>query len=130
MIDVMMSLLIIFMVIQPGLRRGLDVQLPATTEPTASDERARDQLVLQVGSGPAFALNGIPVSHAQLGTRLREVFRTRARKVLFVRGGEDVAYRDVVAAIDSARGAGVEVIGLVPRSPPPGGSGAVSARAR
>jgi biopolymer transport protein ExbD len=35
--------------------------------------------------------------------------------VLFVEGAEDATYEDVVAAVDMARGAGIRVIGLVPR---------------
>jgi biopolymer transport protein ExbD len=36
--------------------------------------------------------------------------------VLFVKGAEDIRYGDVVRAVDAARGAGIEVVGLVPRA--------------
>jgi biopolymer transport protein ExbD len=39
-----------------------------------------------------------------------------SRAAVFVKGAEELAYGDVVRAMDAARGAGIEVIGLVPRA--------------
>ncbi len=116
MIDVMMSLLIIFLVIQPALRKGLDVQLPATDPPTTATTETLDQLVLEVTPGPRYALNAVAVETPALGRTIREVFAKRVRRVLFVKGTTGVSYGDVMTAVDSARGAGVSVIGLVPRT--------------
>jgi biopolymer transport protein ExbD len=116
MIDVMMSLLIIFLVIQPAMRKGLDLQVP-TTDAAAGAQAPPDRLVLEVQPGPRFVLNAIPIPAERLGAGLREVFSSRARRVLFVKGGAGVRYADVLAAVDSARGAGVSVVGLVPRAP-------------
>jgi len=120
MVDVLLCLLILVMVIQPGLLKGLDVQVPP---PEAAGEMkanaARDQIVLQVGPGPAYSLNQAGVSTDQLEERIREVFKDRTRKVLFIKGTEDVSYAEVIRAIDVARGAGVRVIGLVPREQEP-----------
>ena len=119
MVDVLLCLLILVMVIQPGLLKGLDIQVPP---PEAAGEMkataARDQLVLQVRPGPAYALNEVEVPEAQLDQRIRDVFRDRPRKVLFVKGTEDVSYAEVIRAVDVARGAGVRVVGLVPRERP------------
>lgn len=112
MIDVLLVLLIIFMVIQPTLQKGLEVQVPPVEESTS--EASPDQIILEVRKGGAYAINQIPVS-GSLEARIRQVFAKRPRKVLFIRGGDDLAYGDVVHAIDAARGAGIEVVGLVPR---------------
>ena len=110
MIDVLMVLLIIFMVIVPTSRRALDVQLP-------SDVGSADggAIVLEVGPGGRLALNRAPVPVAALGARLRAVYAGRPNKLVTVRGDGRARYEEVVAAIDSARGAGVRVISLDPR---------------
>jgi len=115
MIDVMMSLLIIFLVIQPAMRKGLSVQLP-TTDLAVAAEASIDQLVLEVRPGPTYFLNAESVPAAQLGTQLHDVFAARERRVLFVKAGGGVSWADVLSAVDSARGAGVTVVGLVPRT--------------
>lgn len=113
MIDVLLVLLIIFMVIQPTLQKGLEVQVPPIEERTTAQE-SPDQIILEVRKGGAYAINQIPVT-GSLSERIKQVFANRPRKVLFIKGGEELAYGDVVRAIDAARGAGIEVVGLVPR---------------
>jgi biopolymer transport protein TolR len=114
MIDVLLVLLIIFMVIQPTLQKGIEVQVPPVEERT-TDEAPLDQITLEIRTGPAYLINGTAVAAAELRGQLRGIFADRPRKVLFVKGSEDVRYGDVVNAVDAARGAGIEVVGLVPR---------------
>ena len=117
MVDVLLCLLIFTMVIQPGLLKGVDVQVPApdSTSTAAADTRNRDQIILHVAAGPVYSINHEPVAAGDLEATIRQVFHDRRRKVLFVEGAEDAVYADVVAAVDMARGAGIRVIGLVPR---------------
>ena len=111
MIDVLMVLLIIFMVIVPMSRRSVDVRLPAP----GLGEGVPGVIVLEVGAGGRLALNQQPLSPALLGARLRAVYGGRRDKSIIVHGEGGALYQDVVAAIDSARGAGVRVVGLDPR---------------
>ena len=48
-----------------------------------------------------------------LGDELREIFKTRAERVMFVRGAPTLDYRDVAVVIDIGKGAGVDKIGLL-----------------
>ncbi|HEY6061857.1 MAG TPA: biopolymer transporter ExbD [Gemmatimonadales bacterium] len=117
MVDVLLCLLILQMVIQPGLQKGLDLQLPLSERTEmASGTVARDQIVLRVAAGPAYALNEQAVPVADLERTLRDVFRDRPRKVLFVDAAEDITYEEVIRVVDAARGAGLAVVGLVPRA--------------
>jgi biopolymer transport protein ExbD len=102
------------------LLKGVDVQVPApdSTSTAAADTRNRDQIILHVASGPVYTINHEPVATGDLEATIRQVFHDRRRKVLFVEGAEDAVYADVVAAVDMARGAGIRVIGLVPRERP------------
>ena len=114
MIDVLLVLLIIFMVVQQGMQRGVAVQVPpASTSVPGSPE----QFVLEVRPGPEYLLNLQPIEPALLEARLREVFAPRARRVVFVKGAEGLSYGQVVHALDAARSAGVDVVGVVPRTP-------------
>jgi biopolymer transport protein TolR len=114
MIDVLLVLLIIFMVIQPTLQKGIEVQVPPVEE--RPSESTPDQITLEIRAGPDYMINGIPVPAAELRAQIRGIFADRPRKVLFVKGAEDIVYGDVVRAVDAARGAGIDVVGLVPRS--------------
>jgi biopolymer transport protein ExbD len=115
MIDVLLVLLIIFMVVQQGLQRGLSVQVPPTESQSQAEAQTVDQIVLDIRDGGEFFLNQEPIAAENLENRLREVFAPRPRKVIFVKGSENLTYGQVIRAVDATRAAGIEVVGLVPR---------------
>ncbi len=114
MIDIMLVLLIIFMVLQVGRQVGLSLQVPPIRSEAPTE--SLDQIVLEVSNQNLFLLNAEPIQRANLENRLRQVYTGRTRKVIFVKGTETVDYGSVIFAVDAARAAGVEVVGLVPRS--------------
>jgi len=44
---------------------------------------------------------------------LQDIFKTRAEKVVFVKAADDLEFLHVARAIDIAKGAGVDKIGLI-----------------
>jgi biopolymer transport protein TolR len=121
MIDVLLVLLVIFMVLQQGLTRGVSVQVPPPeTEHRVGPQRTAD-IVLAVEPGGRYWLNNLAIASGRLRETLAEVYAERPRKVLFVKGSEALTYGEVVAAVDAARSAGVVVVGLVPRATGTGG---------
>jgi biopolymer transport protein TolR len=117
MIDVLLVLLIIFMVVQQGLQRGISVQIPPPPDETETAQRPPDdqQIVLQVEPGPQYLINSLPVAATELRGKITEIYANRPRKVIFVKGAENMTYGDVIFAVDAARAGGVTVVGLVPR---------------
>ncbi len=117
MIDVLLVLLIIFMVVQQGLQRGLSVQVPPPKEKEEIAQKPPDdqQIVLEVEPGPKYFVNRTEVPAENLENFLRETFATRARKVIFVKGAADLAYGEVVRAVDASRAADITLVGLVPK---------------
>jgi biopolymer transport protein ExbD len=117
MIDVLLVLLIIFMVVQQGLQKGISMQVPPPKDKdeVAQKSNPEDQIVLEVNPGPVYAINRQPVTYEALETTIRDIYANRPRKVIFVKGAENVTYADVVHAVDASRAAGVDIVGLVPR---------------
>jgi biopolymer transport protein ExbD len=117
MIDVLLVLLIIFMVVQQGLQRGLSVQVPPPKEKEEISQKPPDdeQIVLEIKPGPSYLVNRQPVEAANLESFLRDVFAQRARKVIFVKGEENMTYGDIIRAVDASRAADITIVGLVPR---------------
>ena len=109
MLDVLLVLLVIFMA-SVQVRRAMDVQLPV---PCVGACRGDDTpIVLEVLPGHMYRLNSAPLSAADLPARLQAVYAGRPDKVLQVAGARDAIYQDVIGAMDVARAAGVQVIGL------------------
>jgi biopolymer transport protein TolR len=119
MIDVLLVLLIIFMAALPTMRKAIDVQLPDPNPSVQPANANSTQIVLEVNPGGEYFINSKPVTRATLDAELRAVYDGRPDKVLFVKGSPEVAYGDVVDAMDVARGAGVKVIGVPPKDTAP-----------
>jgi biopolymer transport protein TolR len=120
LIDVMLVLLIIFMVVTPLAQRGLDIALPApdTNKPNEPQRAPGNEVVLSVEDTPeggsVMSINKNPVTNAEeLEQKLRDIYQTRSDKTIFVRGSGKVPYAKIVEAMDAARGAGVERIGII-----------------
>jgi biopolymer transport protein ExbD len=120
LIDVLLVLLIIFMVITPLTPKGLDALVPqppppnAKTPPPAADRTIVVQVLKGGGGGkPALKINQDDVTWGNLQGRLEEIFKTRAEKVMFVKGDTDLEFADVAQVIDIAHAAGVEKVGLI-----------------
>lgn len=114
MIDVLLVLLIIFMVITPLTPKGLDALVPQPPPPgmQAQDDNIRTVVIVLNRDG-SMQINQDPVDEANLGTRLSDIFKTRAERVVFVKGDPDLEFQRVARAIDIAKGAGLDKIGLM-----------------
>lgn len=114
LIDVLLVLLIIFMVITPLTPKGLDALVPQP--PPDKQQVPPDQdrtVVIIIDKDRKMMINTEPTDTTRLGERLLEVFKTRAEKVVFVKGDPSLEFKDVAQAIDIAKGAGIDKIGLM-----------------
>jgi biopolymer transport protein TolR len=119
LIDVLLVLLIIFMVITPLTPHGLEALVPQPPPPNQKPQEDNRTIVVQViqeknGGRPTLKINQDDVSWNDLGTKLTDVFKTRAERVMFVRGDDDVEFQDVAKVIDIAKGTQViDRVGLL-----------------
>jgi len=115
LIDVLLVLLIIFMVITPLTPKGLDALVPQPPPPNAPPPPPNQDrtVVIIIAKDKSMMINTEPVTVEKLGPRLMEVFKTRAERVVFVKGDPDLEFQEVAKAIDIAKGAGIDKVGLM-----------------
>jgi biopolymer transport protein TolR len=117
LIDVLLVLLIIFMVITPLTPKGLEALVPQPPPPHQPETQTDRTVVVQVideNGKIKYRINQEDVELANLQTRLTDIFKTRAERVMFVKGDPDVEFQNVAQVIDIARGTNVvDKIGLI-----------------
>ena len=114
MIDVLLVLIIIFMVITPLTPKGLEALVPQPPPPgqkqTLSDQRT---VVIVIDANHHMQINSEDTDENKMGDRLTEIFKTRAERVVFVKGDPSLEFSWVAKAIDIAHGAGIDKVGLM-----------------
>jgi biopolymer transport protein TolR len=114
MIDVLLVLIIIFMVITPLTPKGLEALVPQPTPPNQPQQQSDQRtVVIVIAKDHSMKINQEDTDEQKLGSRLEEIFKTRAERVVFVKGDGDLEYQYVAKAIDIAHGAGIDKVGLM-----------------
>ena len=110
LVDVVLVLLLIFMLTAPLMYRGIDVNLPKTAgKPTVTEERMEVTLTKE----QQIYLNGKPVALGSLEQTLRDTFKNRTDKTLYLKADQGLQYGFVVETMDRIRKSGIEKLGIV-----------------
>src|SRR5579862_4400734 len=99
MIDIMLVLLIVFMIMQPMVRKAIDLQLPDPNPTVAPANSKSDQIVLEVLPDAKYRINKEEVTKDKLGERLHQIYDPRPTKIIFLKGDDKVTYADVIWAM-------------------------------
>ncbi len=114
LIDVLLVLIIIFMAITPTTPTGMDTLIP---QPPPKEIKFRTPpnaaVVVVVSADGKVMINQTPTTWRDLGSELTDIFKIRADKTAFVKGGDDAEFTYVARAIDIMRGSGITNVGLI-----------------
>jgi len=117
LIDVLLVLIIIFMVIQPLHPSGLKALVPQPNKNQQKQQNDERTIVVQVLDRGVLKINQTPETWDTLGSALADIYKTRAQKVMFVKGDDDIPFYLIAHAIDIAKGVdpGIMVGVLTPK---------------
>ncbi len=118
LIDVLLVLLVICMVITPLTPTGLDALVPQPQRDPPSAEMDGRTIVVQLihrpaPARPALKINQDDVSWNDLQPRLKDIYKQRAERVMFVKGDDAVEFAEVARVIDIGHAAGADKVGLI-----------------
>jgi len=122
LIDVLLTLIVVFMVVVSMDKEYQErAQIPEPAKNGRSELQNERTVVIQIewtakDQPPLVKLNREDVRWDDLGTRLTQIYLTRAEKVAFVRGDADVDFQYVADVIDLAHHAGVTRVGLLTKN--------------
>ena len=119
LVDVVLVLLIIFMVVTPLLEKDIEVAVPQTEQVDTPDEMPQEQLVVGVDAAGQLTLNGEKVAEADYVARLKRVLAAKKAgdKLIFFMPEDTTNYGKLIAALDGAKQAGAETLGMMTEKP-------------
>lgn len=114
--DILLVLLIIFMVMTPMLKKGVNVQLPEAIH-TQNEPDPGNMITVHIKKDGSIYLNEDPVEDlSKLATmiedKIEEKKQTEKSKIL-LKADADIAYGRVIEVMDEIRRAQIEFLGLV-----------------
>ena len=110
LVDVTLTLLIIFMISTPLFQGGVEVVLPKTQ---TAQSFTFTGLVVTISKNKGIFLDDQPVSEEDLPGKLEEYYANLKSKSVYLRADEDIAYRKVMLVLGMIHAAGFEALGLV-----------------
>jgi biopolymer transport protein TolR len=114
MVDVMLVLLIIFMVITPMLNNKVNVDLPkADAAVVMENANKEDAVVIAVTRDGRTFLGANQVTIDDLGPKVSKMLENKTDKEVYMRADSRANYGKVMDAVDGARSAGVNQLGLL-----------------
>ena len=114
--DILLVLLIIFMVVTPLIKKGINVKLPEAAHTAVEPEPGKMITVFVKADGTIF-LNDDEVTDLEklptmIEDKIEEIKQSEKGKVL-LKADEDILYGRVTEVMDKIRRAQIEIVGLV-----------------
>ena len=109
--DVLLVLLIIFMVVTPLVKKGVDVTLPSALN--TIDMPENPEVVLYIKKDASMWVNEEQVTMDSLQLALEDALMSASDKKLYLRADMELEYGNVVDIIDVIQNAGIDMIGII-----------------
>jgi biopolymer transport protein ExbD len=113
LVDVALVLLIVFMVITPMVRQGIQVNLPPAEHGEDSSQGQENQVSVSVRADRTLFVDLKPVSWEQLGNELELARRGKEDQPVLVKGDSTLTYGDIVEVMNACRRLGLPDVELV-----------------
>ncbi|MCI0570009.1 MAG: biopolymer transporter ExbD [Myxococcaceae bacterium] len=129
LVDVVLVLLIIFMVVTPLLEKDIEIRLPETEEQTEPPPEDNQQVVVTLDPAGTIAINNTPISVEEYVPKLKRMMAAKAKadRVVFFMPDDKSNYGKLISAVDGAKAAGAEILGMVTEPPPAAAAGTEAA---
>lgn len=101
------------MVMVPKALPEISVRVPPDDPNPTKNRENPDTLVMQVDAQGGLRLNEKPVSAEELERRLSDALADRDRRAVFLDCDPEAGFGEAVAALDIAKRAGADVLGVI-----------------
>lgn len=111
-VNVALVLLVIFMIVTPMIREGVEVETPRAEAIEALSEQDQSVVLSIQGDGALF-VNLKAVNRATLQNELSRAYQGQEGKPVVIKGAENLAYRDILSVMDVCKVIGAPSVDLV-----------------
>jgi biopolymer transport protein TolR len=115
LVDVMLVLLVIFMVTAPLMTVGIPVDLPKTRAPNINE--SIEPLTVSISKDGKIYIQETEVQLDTLLPKVQAIMNAKPETRIFVRGDENIAYRQIMEVMGTLHSAGYNKVALLTELP-------------
>jgi biopolymer transport protein ExbD/biopolymer transport protein TolR len=119
-VDVVLVLLVIFMITEPVLQSGIEVNVPKTR---TVKEITQQRMVVTIDSKDNIFLNDQPVNIHDLPIKLRQGSGDMAHQAIYLRSDQSVSFGNFASVMDAVKQSGITNVSIVTQPIETKGSG-------
>ena len=113
LIDVTLTVLIMFILIAPIMEQGISLNLP---QATAEKVKTKEALTIEVDRNGGIYLDTMPVTYIDLQRQLDSIASVNKDQSILIRADEGNKYGDIVQIIDLVKQSGFNKLGILTRA--------------
>jgi biopolymer transport protein ExbD/biopolymer transport protein TolR len=110
LVDVVLVLLVIFMITEPVLQSGIEVNVPKTR---TVKEITQQRMVVTIDRSDNIFLNDQPVNIHDLPIKLREGVHDAAHQAIYLRSDQSVSFGNFASVMDAVKQSGITNVSIV-----------------
>jgi biopolymer transport protein TolR len=110
LVDVVLVLLVIFMITEPVLQSGIEVNVPKTRTVKQITEQ---RMVVTIDRSQKIFLNDQPINIHDLAQKLHEAGVDPAHQAIYLRSDEQVPFGAFAQVMDAVKSAGITNVSIV-----------------
>lgn len=117
-VNVALVLLIVFMVVMPMVREGIEVDTPEAENVDKQTESAEQLVVLSVRDDGSLYVNLNRVDRPALKQNLAIAYRGQEGKPIIIKGAKNLPYKDILELMEVCQAVGAPSVDLIARKSP------------
>ncbi len=112
-VNVALVLLIVFMVIMPMVREGIEVDTPRADHSEQLTENAENLVVLSIRQDGTLYVNLTAVDKRQLKQELALAYRGQEGNPIIITGAKNLPYKDILDLMETCQAVGASAVDLM-----------------
>ena len=112
-VNVALVLLVIFMIVMPIIREGVEVETPEAEHADRLEDAAEHRVVVSIQEDGAMFVNLVSVDNASIKSELARAYRGQEGSPVIIKGAKNLPYQEILALMEICQGVGAPAVDLM-----------------
>jgi len=112
-VNVALVLLVIFMIVMPIIREGIEVETPEADHADRIEDAGENRVVLSIQEDGSMYVNLVRVDDQSVKSELVRAYRGQEGSPVIIKGARNLPYQEILALMEICQGIGAPAVDLM-----------------